>query len=167
MRRAAWLVLIAAGVACGFACDPVHSDKVASLGDEAQGVRTGPLHRPGEPCTECHDGSLGNPPAFSVAGTIFQTADATSALASATVTLTAADGATYSTTTNAAGNFYVTPTDFAPKFPLRVSVASGGTTVTMQSHIGWASSCATCHVDPAGPDSPGHVYFDVPDGAVP
>jgi hypothetical protein len=170
MRRPfaiASVALAAAAFGAAFACDPVHNDKVSSLGGEAPGVRTGPLHRPGEPCTECHDGSLGNPPAFSVAGTLFQTADATTALSGATVTITAADGKTYATTSNEAGNFYVTPNDFAPKFPIHVNVTSGGTTVTMQSHVGWASSCATCHVDPAGPDSPGHVYFDVPDGAVP
>jgi len=158
---------MSAALALGAACDPVKDDKVTSLGGETQGVRTGPLHRPGQPCTACHDGALGDPPEFSVAGTIFSAADNTVALAGATVTITAADGKTYATTTNAAGNFYVTPTDFAPKYPVRVSVASGGVTVTMQSHIGWAASCATCHVDPPGPDSPGHVYFDVPDGAVP
>jgi hypothetical protein len=164
-RRLALFALALAGA--GLACDPVHSAKVSALGGETPGVHTGPLHRPGEPCTECHDGALGDPPEFSTAGTIFQTADATTALVGATVTLTAADGRTYSTTTNEAGNFYVTPAQFAPGFPMKVSVSSGGTTVKMVSHVGWAASCATCHADPAGQDSPGHVYFDVPVGAVP
>jgi hypothetical protein len=149
------------------ACDPVQSDAVAKLGGEVQGVPRGPLHRPGQPCTFCHDGALGDPPQFSVAGTIYQTADGTTALSGATVSLTDVDGKTYVATTNAAGNFYVTPTAYSPHYPMRVGVTSAGVTVNMQSHIGWASSCAACHVDPAGPDSPGHVYFDVPNGQVP
>ena len=47
---------------------------------------------------------------------------------------------------------------------MKTSVVSGGVTVQMQSHVGWAGACATCHVDPAGPDSPGHVYFTIPTG---
>ena len=154
-------------LALGAACNPVTQNQIDALGPETAGVRTGPLHRPGQPCLLCHDGAIGDPPAFSVAGTVFQNAGDTAALESATVTLTGSDGASYGATTNAAGNFYLTPSEFTPKYPLRVSVAWGGTTVTMRSHIGWAGACATCHVDPAGPDSPGHVYFDVGDGGTP
>ncbi len=149
------------------ACDPRLEAQISRLGPEAPGVSTGPLHRPGQPCTLCHDGAAGDPPEFSVAGTIYQRASGTVALANVTVTLTGADGQTYATSTNAAGNFYVTPFHFAPKYPMRVSIASGATTVAMRSHVGWAASCASCHFDPTGPDSPGHVYFDVPDGGAP
>ena len=166
-RSTPWVLIVALAAAAAASCDPVQSDQIAALGGEAPGVRRGPLHRPGQPCTLCHDGALGDPPAFSVAGTIYQSADSATALSGATVTLTGADGKTYSTSTNAAGNFYLTPTDFTPKYPMRVGVASSGTSVTMQSHIGWAGSCGFCHVDPAGPDSPGHVYFNIPNGQVP
>jgi hypothetical protein len=37
----------------------------------------------------------------------------------------------------------------------------------MQSHIGSNGSCAGCHADPPGPDSPGHVYFNQPDDGTP
>ncbi len=153
--------------ALGLACNPVLEDQIAALGPEATDVSTGPLHRPGQPCTLCHDGAVGDPPAFSAAGTVYENASSTSPLANATVTFTGADGETHPTTTNAVGNFYVTPAEFVPKYPMRVSVTSNGTTVTMQSHVGWASSCATCHADPAGPTSPGHVYFVVPNGKTP
>jgi hypothetical protein len=167
MTRGASLALLAMTAIAAAACDPVHSDATNALGGEAPGVRTGPLHRPGQPCTVCHDGALGDPPEFSVAGTVYQAASSTQALSGASVILTGADGASYSATTNEAGNFYITPKEFAPKYPMRVTVLSGGVPVTMQSHVGWAGSCAKCHVDPPGPDSPGHVYFDVGDGGVP
>ena len=53
-------------------CDPVHDDAIAALGPETPGVRRGPLHRPGQPCLLCHDGALGDPQEFAVAGTVFQ-----------------------------------------------------------------------------------------------
>jgi hypothetical protein len=144
------------------ACDPVHDDAKSALGGEAPGVPRGPLHRPGQPCLICHDGAFGDPRAFSMAGTVFLDANTLTPAPSATVTLVGADGATEAVLTNAAGNFFVTPGVFAPKYPVHVtSVALGGVSVTMHSHIGGNGSCAGCHVDPAGPGSPGHVYFQI------
>ena len=114
-----------------------------------------------------HDGAVGDPPEFSVAGTVFQSATTTTAAPSVTVSLVDANGATYTAKTNSAGNFYVTPKNYAPKYPMKVSLVSSGATIAMASHVGWAGGCAVCHVDPAGPDSPGHVYVDVTPGAVP
>ncbi len=141
------------------ACDPVHSDAVDALGGEAPGVRTGPLHRPGQPCTLCHDGKLGDPPEFTVAGTIFENENSPTPAVGATVTLTGVDGKTYEATTNEAGNFYVQPSQFAPGYPMKTAVAFGGVTVKMTSEIGRNGSCSTCHVDPAGPTSAGHVFI--------
>jgi hypothetical protein len=157
--RAAGLVTALAFAAAAGSCDPVYADARAALGDEAPGVPTGPLHRPGQPCRLCHDGSLGNPPEFSVAGTVFQDASIPSQpLAGATVRLTGADGATYLATTNAAGNFFATPADFTPVYPMHTSVTTGNTTTMMQSHVGREGSCAGCHFDPPAADTPGHVY---------
>lgn len=159
----------AAVVTCGVvlaACDPVHEDAVSALGGEARGVRIGPLHRPGQPCIVCHDGALGDPPAFSVAGTIYQTETGAAAAASATVSLVDSAGRSYSATTNLAGNFYVTPSEFTPTYPMRVSVTYGNVTVKMTSLVGRDGSCAGCHVDPAGPASPGKVFIP-PDGVAP
>jgi hypothetical protein len=167
MKRA-WLLLFAA-VAVG-SCDPVHDDAVTALGGETPGVPPGPLHRPGQPCLVCHDGASG-PPAFSMAVTVFLYANSTAQAAiGATVTLEDKDGTTTTATTNDVGNFFLTPAAYSPVYPVHVkSLAQGGVSVAMHSHIGGNGSCAGCHVDPEAPDSPGHVYLHVfaPDGATP
>jgi hypothetical protein len=163
--------VVAAGLA---ACDPVHDQAVAALGPEAAGVPHGPLHRPGQPCTLCHDGALGDPPRFTVAGTVFVTPSSRVPAVGAVVGVTDANGASIQLLANGAGNFYVTPSDYDPAFPLQVNVtgASGGT-VTMQTLIGGNGTvepnggCATCHVDPAGASSPGHVCLTLDDGGTP
>ena len=147
------------------ACDPVHSDKVASLGDEVPGVFPGPMHRGGQPCLECHDGNLGDPVEFSVAGTIYESAESKTPAAGATVMLTSSDGRpVFEKTTNEAGNFYMTPGEYKPSYPMKVRVTYRGTTVSMVSSIGRGGSCGTCHSDPAGPASAGHI--DIPDGGI-
>jgi hypothetical protein len=150
-------------VALSSSCDPVHEQEKAALGGETPGVPQGPLHRPGQPCIVCHDGEFGDPSAFSMAGTVFLNANSlTPAAVGATVTLQSADGTTVSTTTNEAGNFYFTPDAYTPKYPVHVTqITLGSTSILMHSHIGGNGSCAWCHADPAGPNSPGHVYFNI------
>ena len=171
---AALLVIALAGAA---ACDPVHSQAIDDLGDEAPGVRRGPGHRPGQPCIVCHDGSLGSPRGFSVAGTIFVDQTFTDPLSAdwavgATVTMVDFAGRTYTTEAVDHGNFYVTPQEFQPTYPMTVSVTYQGTTVKMTSLVGRDGSCAGCHVLPkAGapqpsPTSPGPVYIPA-DGVAP
>lgn len=145
------------------ACDPVHSNEVDALGGEAPGVRPGQLHRPGQPCLLCHDGKIGDPGEFSVAGTVFLDAYDTTPASGVNVFMTGADGTTYEARTNAAGNFYVTPRQWVPAYPMLVHIESG-TTIEMKTHVGREGSCNGCHFDPAGPDSPGHVYATAPDG---
>jgi hypothetical protein len=158
------VLLVALGVA---ACDPVHSDAVDALGDEAQGVRRGPLHRPGQPCLTCHDGALGDPNSFSVAGTIFESPDGLTAAVGATVHLTSSNGSDTSVITNAAGNFYLTPSEYTPAYPMHVDVTYARfPTVKMLSNVGRDGSCADCHKDPAGPTSAGHIYIPL-DGGTP
>jgi hypothetical protein len=152
------LIAAIVAVAIAGACDPVVSDEVASLGDNAPGVRNGPLHRPGQPCLVCHDGAIRNPSAFSVAGTVFANPSPDTTPASdVQVVLTDSNNAKFTATTNAAGNFYVTPTQFAPAYPMRVELNVGSTRVCMFTHVGRDGSCAGCHTDPLGPRSPGHV----------
>lgn len=156
------------------ACDPVHDDAISALGGETPGVRKGPLHRPGQPCILCHDGAIGDPQRFSVAGTIFQTPAAKVAAAGVTVKLTDANGASIEVATNAAGNFFLTPEQYDPVVPMQVVVFSGGTTAKMQTVVAGNlaeepnnGSCASCHFDPAGPSSPGHVSMTLDDGGTP
>jgi len=162
--RVLWL--IAASLVL-FSCDPVHDDAQAALGGEAPGVQKGPTHRPGQPCITCHDGSLGSPEHFSVAGTVFLNADDKTPAENATVNLLSADGTSWPATTNSVGNFYVTPKQFTPVYPMTVSVDyTGRPTTKMKSHVGRDGSCADCHTDPAGPTSAGHVFVSL-DGGTP
>ncbi len=149
------------------ACDPVHDNAIAALGGEARGVRRGPEHRPGQPCLLCHDGALGDPEAFSVAGTVYLQPSGTQPAEGATVELQGADGAPFEVVTNRAGNFYVYPDQYRPVYPLQTSVSFQGQRTLMHTNIGRDGSCAGCHVDPAGPASPGHVYVRLDDGSVP
>jgi hypothetical protein len=161
--------LIAAICASLPACDPVSDNAIAALGPEAPGVRRGPLHRPGQPCLLCHDGALGDPQRFTVAGTIFETAGALVAAGNVNVALTDARGIQISLTTNAAGNFYVTPSQYDPSFPLQVSVA-GVPMLTLIEGNGTVEpngGCASCHFDPAGRSTPGHVCLRLDDGGTP
>jgi hypothetical protein len=145
------------------ACDPVNDAAVAALGGEAPNVPRGPNHRPGQPCLVCHDGSVGNPPGFSVAGTVYANtaADAGPAV-DAGVMLTDSQNNQFLATTNVAGNFFVLPHQFRPVYPMKVAVTfdtgDAAVTVNMTADVGRDGSCAKCHFDPAGPASPGHVY---------
>ncbi len=151
----------------GASCDPVHGDAKSALGGETPGVPRGPLHRPGQPCLVCHDGASGDPHAFTMAGTVYLDAGDTTPVEGATVTLESVDGTMASVLTNAAGNFYLTSEQYTPRYPVHVnSVTLGPVSVAMHSHVGGNGSCAGCHVDPPGPDSPGHVYINVPDGGM-
>jgi hypothetical protein len=116
----------------------------------------------------CHDGSLGSPEGFSVAGTVFERIDGASGANGVTVLLEDAAGAKKSATTNTAGNFYVLSSQWHPRYPLTVSISPpSGPAITMQSLIGWSGSCATCHTPPVGPDSAGPVAIELEDGGTP
>jgi hypothetical protein len=175
----AWSLSIAlfalAAVSCG--PDPVHSDAVAALGPEQDGVAPGPTHRPGQPCLTCHGGSGPADKVFSVAGTIFraQNEDPPVGIQGAKVVLVDSTGTLPLTdpVTNEVGNFYIAQSDWTPVYPLRVRVdykapKSGAYPVSpMTSIIGRDGSCAGCHKltpDPAtdagtGPSQPGFIYI--------
>ncbi len=147
-------------------CDPVNGAAIAALGDEAPGVPRGPLHRPGQPCVLCHDGSVGNPPEFTVAGTVFVNANDLTPAVDAGVMLTDSLGVSFPATTNEVGNFYVLPHQFQPTYPMKVAVTYANVTVSMTADVGRDGSCARCHLDPAASASPGHVYVPA-DGGTP
>jgi hypothetical protein len=140
------------------ACDPVQDNAVNALGGEVAGTPPGPLHRRGQPCLLCHDGALGDPEEFSVAGTVFVMPDDKTPAIGARVEITAADQTKKTFSTNAAGNFYVPARQWSPQFPLQVSVSYQSQKLDMDSTIGREGACAGCHFDPAGANSPGHVY---------
>ena len=152
-------------------CDPVHSNDIAALGGETQGVHKGPLHRPGQPCTLCHDGAVGDPPGFSIAGTIFEKPpDGMQGASNIVVTMTDSNGSTYSApATNTAGNFYVTSSQWTPTYPIRttVLVQSGSIVATMYSQISRSGSCAWCHTLTPGDMSAGPIALVLDDGGTP
>lgn len=170
-----WMFVPGCALALSAGCDPVHDDAIAALGPEAPGVRQGPLHRPGQPCLLCHDGAIGDPQRFTVAGTVFERCGSGAPSAGAVVVIVDANGDTKQLPpTNAAGNFYVTPGQFDPTFPLQITVtAADGTIVRMQTLVGGNGTvepngaCASCHVDPPGPRSPGRVCITLAGGGTP
>jgi hypothetical protein len=165
--KLAYRVAFSSWLLCLAACDPVLDRGIAALGGEAPGVRPGPLHRPGQPCLLCHDGALGDPRAFSVAGSVVRDAVDERAAVGARVQLKAADGSRFTLVSNEAGNFYVEPGAWKPVYPLQVSIDFESQTVSMVSNIGRDGACAGCHVDPVGSASPGHLYAIPSDAGMP
>lgn len=122
-----------------------------------KGTRAGPTHRPGQPCTYCHDGSQEQE--FSVAGTVFTTRATPKPVQGARVTLTDANGSVYVAETNCAGNFLVRPKTWSPVFPLKTSVTYKDQTQTMESAVHREASCGACHGLVTSPASAGPVYL--------
>jgi hypothetical protein len=166
------IALVAATfLSCG---DPVHDDDVKSLGPEDPKVLPGPLHRPGQPCLTCHGGRGPAKAQFSMAGTIYaalQDANGNPSklpLEAATVMLTDANKLTHKETTNQVGNFLVHVDDFTPAYPVHVQLSFGSAPPQpMISHIGRDGSCAGCHHDPQGTESPGHIFYFLSESDVP
>jgi hypothetical protein len=159
MTRAVLLVAFAAA-ALGGCRDPVHDDVVAALGPEDPSVPPGPLHRPGQPCLACHDGTGPASLAFGTAGTVFQDVMNPYPLVAATVVLTDAVMNVSTAETNCAGNFFLEAVDWNPAFPVHVQVTFGNQSSQMQSHMGKADSCATCHVGVVSPSTVPQVYLN-------
>lgn len=143
--------------------DPVHSEAVDALGAEDPNVPQGEFHRAGQPCTVCHGPKGPASQQFSIAGTVFATADQKVGVAGAQVLLVDSLGSSPPgglLVTNCVGNFYISPDIWDPAYPVRVAVATPETSAQMIGHIGREMSCASCHADPAGPTSPGHIYLN-------
>jgi len=156
-------------IGCG---DAVQDKEREGLGPEAPGVRPGPLHRPGQPCLVCHDGGGPGSSDFSLAGTVYQTAASKEPMADVLVSIIDSKGREYRTGTNCAGNFFVMKADYEPVWPAFIKLGYGQTggqpfTWPMSSPIYREGSCAHCHMDPPGPEAPGHVYMFPPEVAVP
>ncbi len=136
--------LVILGLSCG---DPVHAGAVADLGPEASGVRTGPLHRPGQPCTVCHSGSGPGSPTWVVAGTVYDAAGSATPAVGARVSLVDAKGEQLTLTTNGAGNFYVREGAFGGVLPFRqVTITQDGhVDAIMKTQINGSGGCAECH----------------------
>jgi hypothetical protein len=145
--------------------DETHDLQVQALGGEDPNVPTGPLHRPGQPCLVCHGGSGPAHLHLSIGGTVFAMPKQTTPAVGATVEIEDFAGTFATVMSNEAGNFFIAASDWQPTYPLIVPLVSlGANSQQMQTHIGRDGSCATCHFDPAGPTSEGHIYISSPDG---
>jgi hypothetical protein len=164
--RAALVVLLAgAGAAASLATascvDEVHDEEVAALGPE-NGVPPGPLHRPGQACLTCHGGSGPGKPQLSVGGTVYLNQGGGAPAPGASVQVEDILGNVRTLQANAAGNFFVTLSDFAPHYPTQMQVTSADGTITdqMLTHVGRDGSCADCHTPTVGPTSVGPIYVN-------
>jgi len=152
-------LIVVAG--CG---DPVHDRAVEDLGGEKAGVPKGPLHRPGQPCLTCHGGE--GPASFEMAfgGTVYARKDDDAPGAHADVRLLDAKNNTYDMKANCVGNFWVPRGAFLGEFPITavatMTDSSSMTTVSnvMTTEMHRNGSCADCHLKPASPSSPGHLW---------
>ena len=156
MRRFTILALVLSGSlplvpACNG--DPVQSERIEELGEEASGVEPGPDHRPGQPCLVCHsEGGTASGKAFAIAGTIYRTdkPDSDGAPDIFVQFIDAKGGAPVEVPqTGPTGNFYVPIQDWPDiAFPVRVALYDdlGGPPIqTMRSLIGREGSCNFCH----------------------
>ena len=159
-----WLLPLVCALGCN---EPVHDRTVESLGPEAPGVPEGPLHRPGQPCGECHGEFGPAKQAFSLAGTVYRSASGDEPAQQLEVKVIDASGSQRTFTTNEVGSFYATSAEYAPTFPLWMKLARGEQVVEMRSAISRQTSCAGCHGREAGPDKVGQVYFEMSSAEAP
>jgi hypothetical protein len=164
MRSAVLILCVAFGVAsfltAASCIDATHDAQVQALGGEAPGVPPGPYHRPGQPCLLCHGEAGPASGLFSVAGTVYGTQGQTAPAVGANVILVDSQGRTVTARTNAVGNFYLTPSSYAPAFPMKVTVQQGMSMEPMLGIVGRDGSCGACHANPPGPTSTGPVYLN-------
>ena len=153
MRRLLGYVMAALAASSSASCiDPVHSDEVAALGPEDEGVRMGPTHRPGQPCLVCHS-APGPGIQFVIAGTIFLSRGGGLPAAGTNVEISDATGKNVLQTvqTNEVGNFYISADQWSPgpTFPLFMRLVDERAEVMgkkeMQTAIGRNGGCAFCH----------------------
>ena len=152
------LLLLGPGGCASLPADPVQADAVAALGPEDGVTPPGPNHRSGQPCLVCHS-DAGGKHVFSVAGTVYRRQDTMDVFGGAKVLLLDSAGHTATVTTNCAGNFYLTPDQFLPTYPLWTTVSFGMVSIDMESMVHRDGSCAGCHADPASQTSAGHVFL--------
>ncbi len=146
-RIAVLAIVAAATLGWSTACtDPVLDQRIADQGNEIDGIDKGEFHRAGSRCVACHQESgeaSGSP--FSLAGTVFAQPLRDVGVGDVAILLTDADGTKYTAKTNCVGNFFVKPSEWAPKFPVLVAIEKNGVRRSMRSPVGRDADCAGCH----------------------
>jgi hypothetical protein len=150
----------------GCGVDPVPQAIIDELPPE-QGTPNA-LHRPGQPCLQCHSTYGEALPELVIGGTVFKEDAMTGALLPAPhvrVEVYDSAGDFRVACSNAAGNFYIAKTNWDDiTFPLKSFVGNdhkGKATRRMRSIIGREGSCANCHkLSGKAVDSPGVIIVD-------
>ncbi len=167
LTTALWIGVVTSGLALGGCEDPTKAKEIEALGDEAFGVPIGPLHRPGQPCTVCHDG--GEAREIAIAGTVYWALDSRAPAPGTRVDMLDGQGNHQVALTNCAGNFFILPEDLVVSYPFWVTLtAPGASDITMDSPVNGDGSCATCHHKTFSTRSTGRVYlYENPPGPPP
>lgn len=177
--RVIHLGLTALALALGCGGKAIDDSAAIALGPEPQGgyPPESAYHRPGQPCTACHKKDGVAATELALAGTIFWGPTSARPAENVYVRIVDATKVQHCFVTNCAGNFFARSSDLdSLVFPLLVSIERAkdpgrdeATLITrrMGSHIGRASSCATCHaIGAANEASAGQVHlFDSDDDA--
>lgn len=158
-RRSVGYLFLVAILLMNCGTDPVLTARIAALGPEDPDVPVGPLHRPGQPCVDCHRAGSTASPVFSFAGTVYEKEGETTPLQDAEVVLTDKTGQKQTARTNEAGNFFVNASDYSPEFPVWVTVQKDDNDIDMESPIFREGSCGACHLPKPERDSAGPVFL--------
>jgi hypothetical protein len=137
----------------------------ACSGADEKEFETGPSMLPGDNCRSCH-GAPASPypgaPDWSIAGTVFETADSDRGVEGILVHVVDALGQSEILTTNRVGNFYTSTRLEAPYW---VSLEQNGIRSTMPVPAP-SGGCNACHRIPEVGNAPGKLYLS-PDGTFP
>jgi hypothetical protein len=167
-------------MACG---DPLRDTRIELLGEEDPNFPADARHRPGQPCVWCHNSYENASPVMAVGGTVFFRPPPLAGelpesvppyvVGGFVVRLLGSDGKSIELLVNECGNFWATPEQFEPVYPIRtrlLSINDAGDTIVnvgMGTRIGREESCGACHSEPKSPFSPGAIVVNAPDPANP
>jgi hypothetical protein len=126
----------------------------------------GPEMLPGHACTSCHAQSNaasgeGDAPIFAFAGTLFPSPHEPddcvgSASEGATVTITGADGMTFSATANTSGNFFLETNALELPFTAQVAFEGRRRRMAVPQSVG---DCNECHTVRGNDGAPGRILL--------
>jgi hypothetical protein len=139
------------------AVDPLDAAPTCTSGTYyTSGAGSSTMH-PGEACIACHAQQNGQAPTFTLAGTVYPTGhepdDCDGLGGVAQVVVTDSNGAVYTLTPNAVGNFYTT---VPVAFPITAQVVEGGSQrdMTTPQTLG---DCNGCHTQSGSNGAPGRI----------
>ncbi len=143
-------------LACGQALDSADSTgSTCTSGHYWEGGNEeSPMMNPGQDCVDCH--ASGEGPDYTLAGTVmgdYDDEDDCNGVEDVVVSITDADGNSFSLTSNAAGNFY-TNDDIA--MPYTVVIEKDGATREMSGEQE-DGACNRCHTAGGEEGAPGRV----------